>query len=68
VTKKVKQTLGGMKGIERKRNMFEEMVNELPRILSEIVDEIVREESGLIASEQIYIGMQYINVGTGHNH
>jgi len=39
--------------------MFEEMVNELPRILSELVDEIVREESGLIASEQIYIGMQY---------
>ena len=50
---------------ERKRNMFEEMVNELPGMVSELVNEIVTEEAGLIASQQIDIGMQYINIGAG---
>ena len=48
----------------RKRKVFEEMVNELPGIVSEPVDEIVSEEAELITSEEVQIGMQYFKVGT----
>ena len=48
----------------RKRKVFEEMVNELPGIVSELVDEIVSEEAELIPSEEVQIGMQYVKVGT----
>jgi len=42
------------------------MENEVPGVVSELIDEIVSEDAESIASQEIDIGMQHIKVGAHH--
>jgi len=48
---------------ERRKNAFEEMVRVVPGIVSQLIDDMVTEETSLIASQEIEIGKQYVKVG-----
>jgi len=46
----------------RKRSFLEDMLQQAPVIISDLVDAVVKEESMLIAAEQIKIGKEYIRI------
>jgi len=48
---------------EKRKREFEEMLKVVPSIVSQLIDDMVTEETGLIASQEIEIGKQYVKVG-----
>jgi len=48
---------------ERRKNALEEMMKVVPAIVSQLIDDMVTTETGLIATEEIEIRKQYVNVG-----
>ena len=46
----------------RKRTILEDMLQQVPVIISDLVDALVEEESILIAAEQIKISKEYIRI------
>ena len=49
----------------RRRNAYEDMMKETPVVVSQLMEEIIIEESRVIAAEQLEIGMQYVKVAIG---
>ena len=49
----------------RRRNAYEDMMKETPVVVSQLMEEIIIEESRVIATEQLEIGMQYVKVAVG---
>ena len=49
----------------RRRNAYEDMMKETPVFVSQLMEEIIIEESRVIAAEQLEIGMQYVKVAVG---
>ena len=49
----------------RRRNAYEDMMKETPVVVSQLMEEIIIEESRIIATEQLEIGMQYVKVAVG---
>ena len=47
---------------ERRKREFEEMVKVAPGIVAQLIDDIVTEEAGSIAFQEIEIGKQYVKV------
>ena len=46
----------------RRRNAYEDMIKKTPVVVSQLMEEIIIEESRVIAAEQLEIGMQYVKV------
>jgi len=54
-----------LKKREQKKAVYEEMVEEVPIIVAQLIEEVTAEECQLISAEQVKIASEYVSVNGG---